>query len=152
MRYFVPALLGLALTACAVAPENIQPAYVSELAYQPWTCEQLGQEQTRMGMALATASDAQRRARSNDTAGVILLGLPVSSLSGSNQASNIARLKGEMDAMQRAGTLKNCGLPAAPYVATAAQAALTVKQTQTCIRGGVIMSCEVDVPVEESTK
>jgi hypothetical protein len=101
------------LSGCAANPESIPPSYVSELSYQQYSCEQLGQEQVRMSSALATASDAQRRARSNDTAGVILLGLPVSSLSGSNQASNIGRLKGEMEAIQRAGTLKNCGLPRA---------------------------------------
>lgn len=74
------------------------PAYVSDIAYMPLTCEQLA------------ASDAQRKARSNDTVGVILLGLPVSSLSGSNQASQIARLKGELEALQRAAIKKDCGL------------------------------------------
>lgn len=113
MKRTIPAFC-LVLSACAVAPENIPPTYVSEMTYQPFSCEQLGQEQARMVAALATASDAQRRARSNDTAGVIFLGLPVSSLSGSNQASNIARLKGEIDAIQRAGIQKNCSLPPAP--------------------------------------
>lgn len=97
-------LLTLALSTtigCAASPESIPPAYVSELTYMHLTAEQLGQEQLRLIAALSAASDAQRQARSNDAAGIILLGLPVSSLSGSNQASNIARLKGELEAVQK---------------------------------------------------
>jgi hypothetical protein len=71
-----------------------------------YTVEQLGQEEARLQAALSTSSDAQRKARSNDTMGVIFLGLPVSSLSGSNQASNVARIKGELEAVQKAIILK----------------------------------------------
>ena len=93
-------------TGCATAPENIPPAYVSHMSYMQYSLEQLGQEEARLQAALATSSDAQRKARSNDTIGVIFLGLPVSSLSGSNQAANVARLKGELEAVQKAMTLK----------------------------------------------
>ena len=94
------------ISACATAPENISPAYVSHMSYMQYTLEQLGQEEARLQAALSSSSDAQRKARSNDTLGVIFLGLPVSSLSGSNQASNVARLKGELEAVQKATVLK----------------------------------------------
>ena len=94
------------VSGCATAPENIAPAYVSHLAYMQYTVEQLGQEEARLQAALSTSSDAQRKARSNDTLGVIFLGLPVSSLAGSNQASNVARIKGELEAVQKAIILK----------------------------------------------
>jgi hypothetical protein len=94
------------ISGCATSPENIPPAYVSHMAYMQYTVEQLGQEEARLQAALSTSSDAQRKARSNDTLGVIFLGLPVSSLSGSNQASNVARIKGELEAVQKALTLK----------------------------------------------
>lgn len=113
----IVALALLALAGCAAKPEDIPPAYVSHMLYEPYTLEQLRGEEQRLQQALATASDAQRKARSNDTAGVILLGLPVSSLSGSNQAANIARLKGELEAVQKAIALKNGG--AVPPAATA---------------------------------
>jgi len=96
----LPAVLFLA--GCAQKPEAIQPAYISHLAYMDYTCEQLASEQTRLVHALSTSSDA------------ILLGLPVSSLSGSNQASNIARLKGELEALQKAMVLKDCGTERVP--------------------------------------
>lgn len=98
------------LSGCATAPENIASAYVSELTYINYTADQLAQEQARLTSALAEVSDAQRRARSNDTLGVILLGLPVSSLSGSNQASQVARIKGELAAVQKAAILKGYSL------------------------------------------
>lgn len=102
------------LTGCATKPESIMPAYVSDMGYMQYTCDQLAEEQSRLHSALASASDAQRRARSNDTVGVIFLGLPVSSLSGSNQASHIARLKGELEALQRAAIKLDCGLDLVP--------------------------------------
>lgn len=94
------------VSSCATAPENIAPAYVSYMAYMQYSVEQLGQEEARLQAALSSASDAQTKARSNDTLGVIFIGLPVSSLSGSNQASNVARLKGELEAVQKAITFK----------------------------------------------
>lgn len=74
--------------------------------YRSWTCDQLAEEQPRLVAALSSASDAKRKCRSNDIAGVILLGVPVSSLSGSNMASEVGRLKGELQALQRAAILK----------------------------------------------
>jgi hypothetical protein len=94
--------------AFAKVPESIAPAYVSDVGYQAWTCEQLAGEHQRLNAALATASTQQRKARTNDTVSVILLGLPVASLSGDNIAPEIARLKGEQIATAKALSFKNC--------------------------------------------
>jgi hypothetical protein len=107
------AILGLFLAAqaaigCAKRPESIAPAYVSHVSYQSWTCHQLGEESARISDALAVASEQQLNARTNDTVGVIFLGLPVSSLSGDNIAPQIARLKGEQEAVRKASNLKGC--------------------------------------------
>lgn len=101
-------LLGL-VAACAPTPESIQPAYVSEVPYQSWTCTQLGEELGRLQNALSTASTQQHTARSNDVAGVILLGLPVGSMSGQSIAPQIARYKGEQEAVNKAMIRNNCG-------------------------------------------
>jgi len=81
---------ALALCACAKSPESISPSYISDVGYQSWTCQQLAGEELRLRDALATASTQQEKARTNDTVGVIFLGLPVSSLSGDNIAPEIA--------------------------------------------------------------
>jgi hypothetical protein len=103
---YLLALTGL--SGCAVAPESIAPSYVSEVPYDSYTCPQLSEEFTRVSEALAVASKQQSDARTGDTVGVILLGLPVSSLSGSNVASQVASLKGQEAAVQQASIKKNC--------------------------------------------
>lgn len=99
---------ALLLTACAKSPESISASYVSEVGYRSWTCQQLGEEQHRLSAAYAVAAQQQEKARSNDVAGVILIGLPVSSLSGDNIAPEIARLKGEQEAVRKAMIVKKC--------------------------------------------
>ncbi len=101
--------LGLGLAGCAKKPEAIAPAYVSHMQYQAFTCSQLASEAARLDAALAQVSEAQRNARSGDVAGVILLGLPVSSMSGGNVADQVAAVKGQQVAVQQSMNLKNCG-------------------------------------------
>jgi hypothetical protein len=99
----------LVLTACAKKPEAIAPAYVSHMQYDAYSCPQLASEAARLDAALAQVSQAQRNARSGDVAGVILLGLPVSTLSGSNVADQVASVKGQQVAVHQAMNLKVCG-------------------------------------------
>ena len=101
-------LAGLAV-GCAPTPESIQPAYVSYVPYLSWSCQQLGEELFRLHAALATASGQQNTARSNDVAGVIFLGLPVGSMSGQSIAPQIARYKGEQEAVNQAMIRNSCG-------------------------------------------
>jgi hypothetical protein len=119
-RYIAVVASGLLIAACAKSPESIAPAYVSEVGFQSWNCTQLGEESSRLSAALSQASTQQENARTNDTVGVLLIGLPVSSLSGDNIAPEIARLKGESEAVRRASIQKGCtaGLPAHPPVTT----------------------------------
>jgi hypothetical protein len=108
--------LGIAIfasfvSACAKSPDSIAPAYISEVGYHNWSCAQLAEESARLSTALASASVQQENARTTDTVGVILIGLPVSSLSGDNIAPEIARLKGETEAVRKASMSKACGAP-----------------------------------------
>ncbi|WP_291164973.1 hypothetical protein [Hyphomicrobium sp.] len=120
----VIAMLALPVAGCAKSPDSISPAYVSEVGYQNWSCAQLSEEAGRLSTALASASVQQENARTNDTVGVILIGLPVSSLSGDNIAPEIARLKGETEAVRKASMFKSCGSQNA-----AARPAITTSST-----------------------
>ena len=108
MRRVYLAALAAILAGCAKAPESISASYVSEVGYLNWTCEQLAMETTRMSSAYAVAAQQQEKARTNDVVGVILIGLPVSSMSGDNIAPEIARLKGEQEAIRKAMMTKQC--------------------------------------------
>lgn len=100
--------VGALIAGCAAKPESIQAAYVSPTTYQGWSCQQLQAEAVRVDNALARASAQQEKARSDDTAGVIFLGLPVSSLSGGNVAPQIADLKGRKEVIEQTQIQRNC--------------------------------------------
>lgn len=108
MRYVSTIAAFGVLAACAPAPESIQAAYVSDLPYRGYSCDQLGEEGIRLQQALATASVAQSNARSNDTVGIILIGLPVGSMSGQSIAPQIALYKGQIEAVRTASLRNNC--------------------------------------------
>lgn len=108
MRIVMVIAAAACATACAKSPESISAAYVSEVGYQSWTCAQLGEEAGGLSAALSRASQQQEQARTNDAVGVLLIGLPVSSMSGDNIAPEIARLKGETEAVRRASITKRC--------------------------------------------
>lgn len=108
------AALAAITSGCAKAPDSIAPAYVSELTYMNWQCEHMAEETHRLNAALARASEQQEKARTNDITGVILIGLPVSSLSGDNIAPEIARLKGEQEAIRKAMITKGCASSSQP--------------------------------------
>ena len=119
------AILALAalttIAGCAKTPESIQAAYVSEMTYAAYSCEQLAQEEMRLRQAYEVAEAQQKKARSNDIAGVILIGLPVSSMSGDNIAPQIANLKGQQEAIRKSMILKNCNSAATVAAAAPAQ-------------------------------
>lgn len=77
-------------------------------SYRSWTCAQLNEEFERLHVALARASRQQEDARTTDAVGILLIGLPVSTLSGENIAPEIARLKGEVEAVRKAAITTQC--------------------------------------------
>lgn len=108
------AMLVVLLSACAARPHKIEAEYVSELNYDRRSCDELQDEQLRLVEALNHAARSQKTARRWDIVAVVAIGLPVSSLSGMNRASEIARLKGEWAAVLSVAERKSCDLPMLP--------------------------------------
>ena len=96
------------LYGCAARPERIAPSYVSTLMYSNLSCQQLGEEDARVSSAYVIAAGQQNHARKNDTVGVLLLGLPIGSMTGKNVAPQIASLKGQANAIHEVEMQKNC--------------------------------------------
>jgi len=122
----VAMIVVMTAAACAPAPETIGPAYVSDLPFRTYSCEQLGEEQARLSQALATASTQQSKARANDVMGVIILKLPIGSLSGQAVTPLISLYKGQIEAVHRASMNNGCPeaarvQPAPPVVSPAVQ-------------------------------
>ena len=104
-----------ALSACASGSGDIKAAYVSPLAYGNFSCDQLRQEATRVSSRAIQASGAQDSQATKDavatTAAVIIFWPAAFFVRGDNaNAAELARLKGEMEAIEQASIQKNCGI------------------------------------------
>lgn len=109
------AAVAAMLCGCAKSSGEITGSYTSPLLYQSFTCEQLAEEAVRVSRRVAEVSGVQDQKATSDavTTGVaIVLFWPAAfMLNGNDQnAAELARLKGEYDAIQQANIQKNCGL------------------------------------------
>ena len=103
----------LALCGCASAASEIRPAYVSPLQYQSLNCPQLAGEAERLSRRVAEVSGVQDQNRTTDawvTAGAIVVFWPAAFLIKGDgaTAAELARLKGEFEAIERVSLEKNC--------------------------------------------
>lgn len=104
---------AMTLAGCATSSMDIEPSYVSPVAYQNYTCDQLAEEARRVSARAAVVSGRQDKARSRDavatTVGVVLFWPALFAIDGDGpKAAEVARLKGEMEAIEAASTQKQC--------------------------------------------
>jgi outer membrane murein-binding lipoprotein Lpp len=115
MKYtLVATAAALILAGCASKSEDITASYVSPVAYQNFTCDQLQQEAEGISARAAEAAGQQDKARKNDqvkTAVGVVLFWPVLLFNEGDgrNAAELANLKGQMNAIQSASTKKKCG-------------------------------------------
>lgn len=107
--------LALSLAACASSADNIEAAYVSPMNYQSYTCAQLQREAERVSQRAITVSGQQDQRATGDAVatGVALVVFwpALFFIRGdSAQASEVARLKGEMEAIEKVSIQKNCAI------------------------------------------
>jgi hypothetical protein len=110
--------LGLLLASCASSPNNISPTYVSPMVYQNYSCDQIRVELQRIGARVSEVSGQQQRAANNDAVamgvGLVIFWPALFFLASDNdKREELSRLRGEYDALQQAGTMRNCFAPAA---------------------------------------
>jgi hypothetical protein len=115
MRAWGTVLVGLIVGACASSSDAIKPAYVSPLQYQNLTCQQIGAEMERVSRRASEAAGVQDSQKTTDTltttAAVIVFWPAAFFVKGDGQnAAELARLKGEFEALEQISIQKNCGL------------------------------------------
>ena len=103
------------ISACAPNASEIAPTYVSPLAFADYSCSQLSQEAQRVSAAVATATNQQNQAAQDDaaaTAIALVLFWPAAfMINGDNgNSAELARLRGEMTAIEQANIQRNCGI------------------------------------------
>ena len=126
MVRLIIAVALVALGGCASSSENVTGSYISPLQYQSYSCQQLSEEAQRISSRVAQSSGVQDQKRTSDavatTAAVIIFWPAAFLVSGNDQnTAELARLKGEFEALEKASIQKNCGLqfqrqPAAPIM------------------------------------
>lgn len=105
---------ALLLGACAPQSSKIQPSYVSPLQYQDYSCKQIRAEIGRVGRRMSEVNGAQDKTASDDSAamavGMILFWPALFFIDSSDQRVEVARMKGEFDALEQAAIQKNCAI------------------------------------------
>ena len=113
------AALSVCLAGCATPPKDIAPSYVSTGLYENLSCAQLRSEAEAVSARSAAAYGKQEQARGNDaamtTVSVVLFWPAAFFLKGDGAAAaEVARIKGEMQAIEQVNRIKNCGIQFAP--------------------------------------
>jgi type IV pilus biogenesis protein CpaD/CtpE len=109
MRHIiVGALVALTLSGCAKQAVQIPAIPVAGAPYASFSCNQMSTERVRLGNELSNLSAAQSSAVTGDTIGVLLIGIPVSSMSGNDLEGQIGANKGAAQALELEISRKSC--------------------------------------------
>lgn len=102
------------IQACAKSSDSVTGSYVSPLQYGSYDCDQLSAEAGRLSARVAEASGNQDDAATRDAVatgvGLVLFWPALFFLAAGDNESELARLKGEFDAVERAAIEKKCSL------------------------------------------
>ncbi len=109
------ALATAAISACASSSSDIRASYISPLQYQGYTCQQISAEAERVSSHAAEVAGVQDKKRLNDqvaTGAAIVLFWPAAFFVGGDgpEAAELARLKGEYEALEKMAIEKNCNI------------------------------------------
>jgi hypothetical protein len=128
-RVWFAVALTACLGGCAKDASEVGATYVSPITYQSYSCDQLGQEAQRVSAAAAQAAGVQDQRATNDKVamgvGLVVFWPALLFTKGNDEnTAELARLKGEMDAIEQASIAKHCGItfqhgPPAPAPAPA---------------------------------
>lgn len=116
MKYTLGALASVfALAGCASKSTDIQASYVSPLLYQQLDCSQLALQAQEVSSRARTAAGIQDKKAGEDAAlmavGLVVFWPALLFTSGDGaQASEVARLKGEMQAIETAARQNSCDI------------------------------------------
>jgi hypothetical protein len=105
----------LVAAGCASSADDIAPSYVSPVAYEGLTCQQLALEAQTVSTRAAQAAGVQNKAQTTDavvtTVGLVVFWPSLFFLKGNGaKAAELANLKGQMEAIEQASIRKNCGI------------------------------------------
>jgi len=113
--WFVWVAIAAMVAGCAKEASQVGAMYVSPIAYDSYSCPQLAEEAQRVSARAAQASGVQDQKSTNDAVamgvGLIVVWPALFFIKGNDEnTSQLARLKGEMEAIEQTSIKKNCGI------------------------------------------
>lgn len=118
----------LVMAGCANRPETIHASYVSHEKFTHLDCSSLSLEMNNTKSELDKYCKLQNSKANGDAVGVFLLGIPFSKLSGDYEGE-IARLKGQVEAIETAQIKKECNKTADNSTSQSSENSITQKPT-----------------------
>lgn len=106
----------IAVAACAPKPQNVKPTYAPQALYDNLSCDQIAAEAITTSNKAHDAVGKERRHRHQDqaivAAGLVVFWPALFFTHGHNtgSATDLAALKGEMQALEAASERKKCGI------------------------------------------
>lgn len=120
MKKAILCVVLVMVAGCASQPSDLQTAYVSDLQYRSYDCDQLELEAARVSRRANELHASLQDKADNDAAqmgvGLVLFWPTLFFLEGGDgvEAQEYSRLKGERDAIERVGVQKKCSIEFAP--------------------------------------
>ena len=100
-------ICSLMLVGCATRPDSISASYIAHEKFMNNTCSELSVLRADARTDLQTYSSKQNSKANWDAVSVWFTLIPASQLTGDFKA-DVARLKGEVEAIETAQSIKDC--------------------------------------------
>jgi hypothetical protein len=116
MRFACVALLSALIVAgCAKDASQVGATYVSPIIYENYTCPQLAEEAQRVSVRAQQAAGVQDEKATNDKiamgVGIVVFWPAMLMTKGNDEnTAELARLRGQMDAIEQTSIKKRCGI------------------------------------------
>jgi outer membrane murein-binding lipoprotein Lpp len=109
-------IASMTVAGCSKKADKIAPAYVSPVQYAHYECDQIRAELVRVSTEVRKVSGAQNKNAKNDAVatgvGIVLFWPALFFLMGDDEKEELARYKGEYEALQKAAAEKDCDVAA----------------------------------------
>ena len=111
----VAVILAVGIGACAKRADQIAATYISPIQYENYTCRQIGEEAERVSARASQVAGVQDEKATRDAValgvGTIIFWPVLFAIGGNDQqTAELARLRGELEALEQVSIKKNCGL------------------------------------------
>jgi hypothetical protein len=115
MRTPTALMLAVLVAGCASKSEDVMATYVSPVQYQNYSCDQLGREAQALSVRAAQLAGQQDSDRTTDAVmtgvGIVVFWPVLFAIGGDGPTTaELARVRGEMEAIRHASNAKNCGI------------------------------------------